>query len=505
MASTAIPAPPATAADQAAQLKHGELSLFDSVMIATASVAPAYSLAATIGLLVVAVGLASPATILVSFVPVLFIAVAYYYMNRQDPNCGASYSWLARTVNPFIGWFNGWIQTAASVLFCIAAPVLAGTNTMALLQSLGLVSADVAGNTAVIAAVSLLWLLLVTVMVVRGIRLTANFQWVMVAIEYILVLGFSIAAFLKIAASHPAGSRAVDLNWLNPFTIQGLGGLAAGAVLGVFFFWGWDTAANLNEETKDAADTPGLAGIMSMFILLFVFLVASVAMQALIPSDVIGKQGGNALFYFAQQVAPAPISYLMVLAVLASTVATTQTTLLPATRLTFSMARDKVFPAPFGHVHPVWQTPWIGTIIVGAIAAIGILLTSFSSSVNTTFQTMISNIGVLVALYYGLTGLACAWAFRKMLTQTPIFLFLAGILPALGGLFLLWIAYQVVAQAGLGASLPVLIVVVAGIPLVILARVLTPGDFFGIKAVAYTRDNTARPVANAEVAPTPAG
>ena len=503
MASIAIPTPAAKPVEEGSHLKNGELSLFDSVMIATASVAPAYSLAATIGLLVVAVGLASPATILVSFVPVLFIALAYYYMNQQDPNCGASYSWLARTVNPYVGWFNGWIQTAASVLFCIAAPVLAGTNTMALLQSLGWVSAGVASNTAVVAVVSLAWLLLVTVMVVRGIRLTANFQWVMVAIEYMLVLGFSIAALLKVAASHPAGSRAVDLNWLNPFTIQGLGGLAAGAVLGVFFFWGWDTAANLNEETKDSAETPGLAGIMSMFILLVVFLVASVAMQSLVPADTIGKQGGSALFYFAEQVAPAPISYLMVLAVLASTVATTQTTLLPATRLTFSMARDRVFPAPFGHVHPVWQTPWIGTMIVGGISAAGILLTSFAPSVNSTFQSMISNIGVLVALYYGLTGLACAWAFRKMLTETPMFLLLAGILPAIGGLFLLWIAYEVVAQAGLGVSLPVLIVTIAGIPLVVIARILTPGDFFGIKAIAYTKANTAH--APVEAAPAPAG
>lgn len=486
MATVATPVGPGTVGTVDTELKHGTLSLFDSTMIATASVAPAYSMAATIGLLVAAVGLASPAAILVSFVPVLFIAVAYFYMNRQDPNCGASYTWISKTVSPYLGWFTGWVQTAASVLFCVAAPILAGTNTMALLQSLKLVSADTAADTKIIAVVGLLWLFLVTWMVVVGIRMTANFQWVMVAIEYILVIGFSVAALLKIAAVHPAGSQGIAGWWFNPFSLQGISGLAAGAVLGVFFFWGWDTAANLNEESEAADTNPGRAGVISMFVLLVVFMISSAAVEALVPADTISKQGGSAFFYFAEQVFPAPLSYLMVVAVLVSTVATTQTTLLPATRLTFSMARDGVFPGIFGKVHGGWQTPWLGTLIVGGLATVGILLTTFNSNINSTFQGMISNIGVLVAFYYGVTGLACAWAFRKSLTHPPQMILLAGILPALSGLFLLWIGYEVIAQAGLTASLPVLVSLLLGIPLVVIAKVMHKEDFFSRPTVAYT-------------------
>ncbi|HEV1996917.1 MAG TPA: APC family permease [Candidatus Dormibacteraeota bacterium] len=487
MATIAAPVPATEEVGNGAELKHGTLSLFDSTMIATASVAPAYSMAATIGLLVAAVGLSSPAAILVSFVPVLFVAVAYYYMNRQDPNCGASYTWISKTLSPYVGWFTGWVQTAASVLFCVAAPILAGTNTLALLQSLKVVSAETAADTKVIAVVGLLWLLLVTWMVVVGIRMTANFQWVMVAIEYILVLGFSVAALLKIAASHPTGSQAVSAGWFNPFSLQGISGLAAGAVLGVFFFWGWDTAANLNEESEDADTTPGYAGMISMFVLLLVFMVSSAAVQALVPADTISKQGANALFYFAEQVFPAPLSYLMVVAVLASTVATTQTTLLPATRLTFSMARDGVFPRIFARIHSGWQTPWLGTIIIAAVAVVGIGLTTFNKNINDTFAGMIANIGVLIAFYYGVTGIACAWAFRKSLTKPPHMILLAGILPALSGLFLLWIGYQVVAQAtgGWRASIPVLVTLLIGIPLVVIAKVLTKSAFFDTPTVEY--------------------
>jgi amino acid transporter len=214
-------------------------------------------------------------------------------------------------------------------------------------------------------------------------------------------------------------------------------------------------------------------------------MVAAAAVQALVPADTLAKQGGNALFYFATQVFPAPWSYAMVIAVLASTVATTQTTLLPATRLTFSMSRDDVFPPVFGLVHRTWHTPYLGTIIVAAISAVGILLTTLNDSVNTTFQNIISNIGVLVAFYFGVTGIACAWAFRKALFKSPRILLLAGILPSIGGIFLFWVGYEVVHIAGVGPSLPVLIALGLGLPLVVLTMVLTNSDFFTRKTVSY--------------------
>jgi amino acid transporter len=478
---------PAAGAEPA-HLRGDTLTLFDSVTVATASVAPAYSLAATLALLVAAVGLASPAAILVSFFPVLFIAFAYYYMNREEPNCGASYAWISHTVSPFLGWFNGWVQTAAGVLFCVAAPLLAATNTLALLASLGVVGQGAAGSAWLVAVVGLAWLVLVTAIVVYGIRMTANFQWVMVAVEYLVVLGFAVLALVEVATRHPSGSQAVQLRWFDPLSLRGIDGLASGAVLGVFFFWGWDTATNLNEESREREVVPGHAGIISMLVLLLIFLVGASAVQALLPEKTIADQGGSALFFFAQRVAPAPWSYLMVLAVLASTVAATQTTLLPATRVTFSMARDRVFPALFAAVHPRFRTPWLGTLAIAGLSVAGILVTTASSAVNQTFQDAVSNIGVLVAIYYGLTGLACAWAFRRTLLRSPQRLLLAGVLPFAGGVFLLWIGYQVVVQAGIGPSVPVLVSLALGVPLLLVAWARRP-DFFRRRPVAYAEES----------------
>src|SRR6202023_3838081 len=178
------------------ELKTNTLTLFDTTVIATSSVAPAYTLAATVGFLVAVVGLASPAAILVGFLPVLCVAIAYYYLNRQDPNCGASYSWVSRTLSPHIGWMSGWIQLAANVLFCAAAPLIAGAYTLQLLNSLfpGWVTSTILSDNRWIAIVAVLWLALVTFMVARGIRVTANFQWILVFIEYLIVLAFALWA-----------------------------------------------------------------------------------------------------------------------------------------------------------------------------------------------------------------------------------------------------------------------------------------------------------------------
>lgn len=480
------------------ELKTNTLTLFDTTVIATSSVAPAYTLAATAAFLVAAVGLASPAAILVGFVPVLCIAIAYYYLNRQDPNCGASYSWVSRTLNPYVGWVSGWIQLAANVLFCAAAPLIAGAYTLQLFNSWGWISSTAANDNRLIAIVGVLWLLLVTFMVARGIRVTANFQWILVFIEYLIVLAFAVWAIGKIVGGVPAANPA-SLNWFNPLQLHDLNGLATGSALAVFFFWGWDTAANVNEESKDADTSPGLAGIFSMFILLFIFLLAATAIQALLSLTAINDPNNqnDILYFFAQRISGTPVAYLMVLAVLSSTVATTQTTLLPSSRLTYSMSRDGVFPKAFGTIHKSWKTPWVGTIISSALAIIVIALQTTIDSVGSVFANLILDIGVLVALYYGITGIACAWAFRKVLLTSATRFIFAGVLPLLGGLYLLAIGYALIVPSSLplgqspdwGTSLPIMITVLLGIPLVILAAMTARSDFFHEKTVSYVLVN----------------
>jgi len=227
-------------------------------------VAPAYSLGTTLFLVVAAtgVGLAAPAAILVSFFPVLLHRHGLQLPEPAGPQLRRVVQLDRATVNPHIGWFTGWVQLACNVIFCISAPLFAGSVLLALLGpgQFGWITTGVATNSALIALVAFALLAFVTWMVARGIRITANAQWVMVTIEYLVIVLFSVLAFIKVLASHPAGSTGVAGWWFNPFSLHGFTGLAAGAVLGVFFFWGWDTAANLNEEGSDNRENPGRPG-----------------------------------------------------------------------------------------------------------------------------------------------------------------------------------------------------------------------------------------------------
>ena len=475
-----------------ATLKAGELNLFDSTAVAVSSVAPTYSLATTVVFLftTAGVGYFGPAVIEISFVPVLFIALSYFHLNRRDPDCGASYSWLSKFMHPYVGWFNGWVQVATSTLFCIVAPVTAAQNTLQFMYEEHWIAYSTFNSLWAQAAVAALWLIFVTIICVLGIRWTTNFQWMLVIIEYACVLGFSIWGILKVAISHPANTVGFHMSWINPLSIKSFGALSAGLVLGVFFFWGWDTAVNLNEESKNASKVPGQAGVISMFLLLLIFVMNVVAINMWVPVKEMNSLNASnnptvIMLYFAQHAVGHWAFFVMLIAVLSSTVATTQTTLLPAARITLSMSRDRVWPRLFRVIDPKRQNPVVGTLIIALVCLFGIFVTQGDSSVNSVFQNLVADIGVLIGFYYGMTGIVCAWAYRKVAFQKLSFFFGGVLLPLVSGIVLLAVGYDVVSSSGLKAGIPILITFALGIPLVIVARFVTKGDFFKIKPVAF--------------------
>ena len=77
-------------------LKSGALGLVSSIVLGVSSTAPAYALAATLGFVVIAVGVKAPAIMLLAFIPMYFIAVAYAELNKAEPDCGTTFTWAAR-------------------------------------------------------------------------------------------------------------------------------------------------------------------------------------------------------------------------------------------------------------------------------------------------------------------------------------------------------------------------------------------------------------------------
>src|SRR5262245_46946464 len=195
--SASVEAPPSTRVPSSGEkgLKANAIGFASSVVIGVASTAPGYSLAATLGFIAAAVALQSPAVLLISFVPMFFVAAGYYYMNKADPDCGTSFSWVTKAMGPQLGWIAGWTIVVADVIVMANLAQIAGLYTFLLV---GWDSA--AASTAAVTAVGVAWIALMTSIVVIGIELSARTQIGLLAAEIVTLAAFAIVALVKVYA-----------------------------------------------------------------------------------------------------------------------------------------------------------------------------------------------------------------------------------------------------------------------------------------------------------------
>ena len=119
-------------------LKAGSLGLLGSIVMGIASTAPAYSLAASLGYVVITengggiVGVKAPLIMVVAFVPMYFIAVAYSELNKAEPDCGTTFTWAARAFGTRTGWMGGWGIIAADVIVMANLAQIAGSYSFSL-------------------------------------------------------------------------------------------------------------------------------------------------------------------------------------------------------------------------------------------------------------------------------------------------------------------------------------------------------------------------------------
>ena len=119
-------------------LKAGALGLISSTVVGVASTAPAYSLAATLGFVVVAIGVRAPVVTILAFVPMLFISFGYKELNSADPDCGTTFTWATRAFSPRVGWMGGWGIIAADILVMASLAQIAGQYVFLLFGANGI-------------------------------------------------------------------------------------------------------------------------------------------------------------------------------------------------------------------------------------------------------------------------------------------------------------------------------------------------------------------------------
>ena len=412
-------------------LRRDSVGLLASVALGLSSVAPAYSIAATLGFVVMAVGDLAPAALLLGFVPILLTAFAFRELNRAMPDCGTTFVWNTRAFGPVAGWLTGGWTVQIATLIAMAA--LAQVGSVYLLGLLGL--DGLASKPAAVVVTAGLILAAVATVSYRGIRVAASVQYAMLALQLTALAAFGVAALAREGVATPS------LAWLDPFAFGGVGPFAEAVVLCLFIYWGWDALITVNEETTDSGRTPGRAAVISTLVLLATYLFTAFAALGLAGTGTTGLGLGNeeTAADVLASLAPAalgPVAAKAVeLAVCVSAVSALLTCLVSSPRAALSMASHGALPRVFARVHPRFGTPSQGTVVfaAGAAAVLAVL-----SAVSADFLgDAILSLGLLIALYYGVTGFACAWYFRATLRGSVRHLLVRGVLPVAGALMML--------------------------------------------------------------------
>jgi amino acid transporter len=423
-----------TAAPAGKGLATGTLGLVGSTVIGLASTAPVYSLAATLGFVVLAVGAQAPIAFILAFVPMFLIAFAYRELNRAVPDCGTTFTWATKAFGPWVGWMGGWGVAVAGMVVLANLAQIGGKYFWLLLNP------ELAENGFVVTATGVVFIAVMTWISYRGTEIGEKLQNVLLGIQYLALTVFVVAAVVAVATgTAPEGATAPQLDWFNPFAFTSTSGFVEAILLALFIYWGWDTCLALNEETKDPERIPGRAAILSTVILLVTYVGVTVAAMAYAGLGTSGVGLGNEtnaedVFFALKDVLFGPWAWLLVIAVMVSAVSSTQTTILPTARGTLAMAAYKALPNRFAAVHPRYKTPAFSTFVMGVVATVfyvGMTIVSEDFLSDT-----ILSLGLAIAFYYAITGFACVWYFRRELFATAHNLVFKLVFPLAGALML---------------------------------------------------------------------
>ncbi|VXA98758.1 Amino acid transporter [Arthrobacter sp. 9V] len=415
-------------------LKADSIGIGPTVALGLAAVAPAYSLAVTLGFVVLAVGSSTPAAFLLGFVPILFTALAFRDLNKEMPDCGGVFVWITRVFGPAAGWFlGGWVPQIATF---IAGAAVAQVATTYLLTFCGL--ASIAAEPLAVAAIACGLIGLSGWIAARGIELSAWVQYALIGLQLVALGGFCVAAFTAMASGNAAeGAEQPGPEWFNPFASGDMSGLVSGVILCLFIYWGWDALIAVNEETTDRKGTPGKAVVITTVILLFFYVVTATAAVGFAGTASITdpETVSDVLSVLGPQATGSIFGQVIVLAVGLSALAALLTVAVSTPRTWLSMGTYGALPKATTRMHAKRGTP---TTSIIWWAVITMVITLGLTAISADFIGLaILSVGLMIAAYYAATALASVVYFAPLMRTSASALILKGILPGLGALLMI--------------------------------------------------------------------
>jgi amino acid transporter len=463
-----------------ARLQPDAIGVSQDMVIGMASSAPAVSVGLTLAGLAAATAYGSGPTLVLTAIPMLVIANAYRRCNMWNANCGASFEWVGRAINPYLGFLTGWLMIAAYIIAAVSGVEVLGPSVLAVV---GASSTGTWANIGIASGVTLFML----VIAVAGIRITAQTQVSMAMIEYAILIGFAVVGFAAVLGHHP-GTLPLTRGWLNVSGIGGKGSATAGFLIAVFIYSGWDGTLYVNEEVKRRRTNPGRAAILGVVLLTIIYALSAVGLQGVVSPAKLQAHSDSALVYVAQALGGSGWAKVMALSLALSTIATTGTAIVLTARIVYGMASYRALPGFLANVSGRFRTPVAASILVGLLILGLTWVYLLTTSVQNTFNDIVAVAGLLFAIFYVLTALAMIVYYRRRVLGNARDFVILGLLPLGAIAFLGWMFVRSVQAAPAAQVWSLAGVVVAGLLLMIAARFALHSVFFGVQRESDPRE-----------------
>ena len=358
---------------------------------------------------------------LIAAVPMLIIANSYRRLNRWSANAGASFEWVGRSINPYLGFLTGWLMIAGFAVGTLSGVEVLGPSVLAVF---GASASSTWANIGIATGVALMML----VIAVIGIKITARTQVVMAVVEYAILVGMSVWGLFYVLGHHPH-TYPVTSGWFSLSGVGGKGDIVGGFVIAVFAYSGWDGTVYVNEEVRQRRVNPGRAAMIAVVLLAVIYTLAQVGLQGVVSPDALQANSDNALVYAAQGLGGSGWAKVMALALALSVIATTGAGIVMGARINY----------------------------------------------------VVDLTGLLFALFYILTALAGIAYFRRRIVRNVRDAITVGLLPLASAVFLAWMVTKSMMESPAPQNWSMLGVLVAGLILMLVSRFVLRSPFYRIR------------------------
>jgi amino acid transporter len=467
------PAPPA-------RLEPNAIGVAQDTVIGMASSAPAATVGLSVAALAAATAYGGGPILILTAIPMLVIANAYRRLNMWNANCGASFEWVGRAINPYLGFLTGWLMIAAYVIGTVAEVLLLGPSVLAVFGSSST-------NTWAFVGIGVAVGVVMLVIAVVGIRFTARTQVGMALVEYLILVGLAVAGLVYVLAGH--GGVAITKAWLSPSGIGGHGSAAAGFLVAVFVYGGWDGTLYVNEEVKHRRTNPGRAAILAVGLLAIIYTISQVGFQGVLSPRQLAQtsESGTTLVAVAQHLGGNGWAKAMALSIALSVIATTGTGIVLGSRIVYGMASYRALPEFLSNVSRRYSTPAAASILVGLLIIALSTIYYVATSVQNAFFDVINVTGLLFSIFYILTALAMITYYRRRVLASAWDFLILGLLPLGAAVFLGWVFVKSLAKAPVTERWSLIGIVALGIVLMFSARYILQSTFFSIERESDSR------------------